>query len=126
MAMKDFEVEIFNCKNSEAFVLSFWLIALDPSKVESDPTGNKLVYGAEKTGMILRDSNQFLVDKGIIENNSNPIFIFDDLTISDACTFKFLPNGNLIYNDLATWDLVLLEQTAANNWTEKKRITGIG
>jgi hypothetical protein len=74
--------------------------------------------------MIMRDNNQFLVDKGIIENNSNNLF--SHLIVLDACTFKFLPNGNLIYNDLTTWDLVLLEQTANNSWSEKKRITGIG
>ena len=39
---------------------------LDPSKIESDYTGNKLVYGAEATGMIIRDGSQFLVDRGII------------------------------------------------------------
>lgn len=72
--------------------------------------------------MILRDGNQFLLDKGIIENNSKLALYL----LLDACTFKFLPNGNLIYNDFGSWDLVLLEQTGSNSWSEKKRITGIG
>ena len=81
------------------------------------------MYGGENSGMIIRDSNQFLIDKGIIQDNSKPGLL---LLFSDACTFKFLPNGNLIYNDLSTWDLCLLEQTGSNSWTEKKRISGIG
>jgi len=33
-----------------------------------------------------------------------------------------LPNGDIICNDLETWDLVLLDK----NFQEKKRVSGMG
>jgi hypothetical protein len=43
---------------------------LDPAKIEADKYGNRVVYGGETIGILNRDRNQFLVDKGTFSNKS--------------------------------------------------------
>jgi len=55
-----FKIMYFNC--------------IDPSKIESDPSSNRIVYGAETMGMLERGRNKFLKDKGTFSNNSNHFY----------------------------------------------------
>ena len=67
---------------------------------------------------MLTRKNKWLINEGVAKLQSKGrLIIHLELSI-----LKSLPNGDLICNDLETWDLILLN----SNLSEKKRLPGAG
>lgn len=77
-----------------------------PTKVEVSPNASQALYGSDFIGVIQKREG-WLLDEGIV---------FDNRT----CTLKVLANGDILVNNFATWDMVLLD----HNLTEKGKLKG--
>jgi hypothetical protein len=77
-----------------------------PTKVDLSKDATQAIYGADTIGVIDK-TDGWIVDEGIVYDNT-------------ICTIKNLPNTDILVNNFANWDLILLDR----NLNEKGKLKG--